>query len=332
MAFQKALRDVALLVVAIVLVCAGCGDTGSRSKQSKEQVFTHLRSLGVEVIEPGSLYSISRTDFSIIGGYSKVGNDDVKLLKNVKNVSYVVLAGTEVSDEIIDTLAGMPKLSYLDLSYTKITGKGFKSLAKLKDLDRINLSGCKIGKESLEELRGLRGVLSLFDVEADEQDMIELGKVSKDLVVSWHPLRTPDQIQITRECESKKLLLEVNPGDGDFGLKGVHFGNPKQMHIHVHFVDGVKQNDVSLLLKACHLKHVGEISFVEHSDKYNEIIANLSPVEPNCKVYINAGEYSEEEIKSLLDRNPKIRVVFGGSVTRKPPKSAFEAYGDRIAF
>lgn len=328
MALPKVYHDVALLVV-IVLMCVGCG---SGSKQSKEQVFTHLRSLGVEVIEPGSPYSTSSTNFELIGGYSKVSDDDVKLLKNVKNVSYVVLAGTDVSDEIIDTLAGMPKLTYLDLSYTKITGKGFKSLAKLKKLGRVNLSGCKIGKENLGELRGLHGVLSLFDVEADEKDMIELGKVSKDLVVSWHPPRTPDQIQITRECEAKKLLFAVNPGDGDFGLKGVHFGNPKQMHIHVHFVDGVKQSDVSLLLKACHLKHVGEISFVEGSDKYNEIIASLSPVEPNCKLYINTGEYSEEEIKSLLDRNPKIRVVFGPSCTGKPPKSAFEAYADRIAF
>jgi hypothetical protein len=86
--------------------------------------------------------------------YSKdVKNDDLKLLKEFKQLTWVACNDTPITDDGLKHVEELKGLKTLGLVNTGVTDKGLDHLKGLKRLNGLNLTGTKVTKQGIEELQ-----------------------------------------------------------------------------------------------------------------------------------------------------------------------------------
>lgn len=78
------------------------------------------------------------------------------------NITWLNLAGSQVTDAGLAALAGMPRLTSLHLERTGISDPGIAHLSGAQNLEYLNIFGTKVTDASLETLQGLANLKRLY--------------------------------------------------------------------------------------------------------------------------------------------------------------------------
>lgn len=134
--------------------------------QTEQRALKQLHSVGGEAItsadelfvqlDPiiGPEWSESILFIGFVEG-SQVGDEELKLLLDLRSVDHLNLSATKVTDAGMETLTRVRGLTSIDLSQTSITDQGVKRLASIKSLREVRLAGTKVTTDGLRELKGL---------------------------------------------------------------------------------------------------------------------------------------------------------------------------------
>ncbi|HEV3383989.1 MAG TPA: sigma-70 family RNA polymerase sigma factor [Gemmata sp.] len=93
---------------------------------------------------------------------SGVGDEGMKELKDLKNLTVLDLTDTLVTDEGMKELKVLRSLTSLNLGSTKIGNEGMKELKELKNLRHLILQGSQVMDEGLKEVKELKNLTALF--------------------------------------------------------------------------------------------------------------------------------------------------------------------------
>jgi hypothetical protein len=96
-----------------------------------------------------------RTFVKVNLGYTRTGDEELKLLKHLKYVKFLSLNRTKVTDKGLEHPKGLVDLQALDLQDTMITDKGLNHLKGLADLRSLDLDGTKATKKGVKKLKEL---------------------------------------------------------------------------------------------------------------------------------------------------------------------------------
>jgi hypothetical protein len=80
-------------------------------------------------------------------------DDDLKVLKPLKNLRKLDLEETGITDEGLKHLSGLTALEDLDLEETRVTDAGMDHLTGLKNLKRINLDDTRVTDAGVKKLK-----------------------------------------------------------------------------------------------------------------------------------------------------------------------------------
>ena len=89
-------------------------------------------------------------------------NDIQSLLPLKKQIVWLDLARTTVSDSIVGGIAQLTGLRRLSLEFTSVSDKGLQSISSLSNLRYLNLVGTKITDEGLTQIAKLKNLENLF--------------------------------------------------------------------------------------------------------------------------------------------------------------------------
>ncbi|GAC1661165.1 MAG: ribonuclease inhibitor [Flavisolibacter sp.] len=94
---------------------------------------------------------------------SQASDQDIELLLPLKKqLIWLKLAGTLITDKAMAMVASFPILMSLDLTHTQITDEGVKHLSKLYELQSLNLVGTNTGAEGLRFLGNLKKLQAIY--------------------------------------------------------------------------------------------------------------------------------------------------------------------------
>ena len=79
-----------------------------------------------------------------------------------KQIVWLDLARTTVSDSNVGSIAQLTALRRLSLEFTSVSDKGLQSISSLSNLRYLNLVGTKITDEGLKQIAGLKNLEDLF--------------------------------------------------------------------------------------------------------------------------------------------------------------------------
>lgn len=129
----------------------------------RDSELKHLRSLaGILRLSLNCQFDISDLGLKYISGLtamryldltmaSGVTSDGLKNLRNMRDLEYLILLGTEVDDEAIEHLRSLTSLKYLNLEYTHISENGAETLkGSLKESSVVHKHRAK--KEAYERV------------------------------------------------------------------------------------------------------------------------------------------------------------------------------------
>lgn len=94
-------------------------------------------------------------------GSPRVGDADLKALKEFKQLTTLALARAQISDAGLKELKELKQLTTLDLKYTKVTDEGLKELKGLNQLTKLYIGGTEVTDEGLKELKELKQLTTL---------------------------------------------------------------------------------------------------------------------------------------------------------------------------
>ena len=87
----------------------------------------------------------------------------IKLLEPIKKqVVWLKLDNTNITDENLKAIALLTNLTRLHLSNTAITDAGLAHLNTLKELQLLNLVGTPVTQKGLEQLKGLKSLREIY--------------------------------------------------------------------------------------------------------------------------------------------------------------------------
>lgn len=99
----------------------------------------------------------------VINASGKFGDKELALLAPIaKQVVWVDLSRSQITDAAADTLAKMTALERLHLENTKVSDAGLAKLAGLQNLEYLNLYGDKITDAGIAHLASAKGLKKLF--------------------------------------------------------------------------------------------------------------------------------------------------------------------------
>jgi Leucine Rich Repeat (LRR) protein len=108
-----------------------CGFTEADMREVAK--LSNLRSLGLEA--------------------NPIDDRSVIHLMQLRQLEWLNLAHTKITDDGVKAIADLPNLRELDLSCTDMTGKSLDSLANCKALRTLNVRNTQLSKEQVQELR-----------------------------------------------------------------------------------------------------------------------------------------------------------------------------------
>jgi len=108
-----------------------------------------------------------------------VSSRDIALLLPIKKqLAWLKLGNTSISDSSMNIIAQCSNLTRLQLDHTYVTDKGIKQLTPLAGLQSLNLVGTKVTAEGVMTLKGLKSMQAvyLYQTNVSRQDWSKLQK------------------------------------------------------------------------------------------------------------------------------------------------------------
>ena len=132
---------------------------------------------------------------------------ELGILKEVENLVWLHLGGTDVTDEGLPHLAGLSSLTRLHLERTKVSDAGLANLKDLQNLNYLNLYQTGITDAGLAHLEGLTGLknLYLWQTKVTEAGVEKLQKALPDckIDVGWKESEEPAEEETEEKKEEK---------------------------------------------------------------------------------------------------------------------------------
>lgn len=98
-----------------------------------------------------------------VGSGKEVSSELINQLKVVdKQVTWLDLSRSEITDEQLKVIGTLPNLTRLRLNQTKVTDTGIQHLAGLNNLESLNLYGTSVGDASLKVIEQLPALKKVF--------------------------------------------------------------------------------------------------------------------------------------------------------------------------
>jgi uncharacterized membrane protein/mono/diheme cytochrome c family protein len=129
-------------------------------EKASEAAIQKLKDLGVVVIPVAATSNYLSASF--VTAVKATDKDMQLLLPLKKQLVWLKLSDTKITDSSISLIAQFTHLTRLQLDSTGITDKGLKNLASLTELQSLNLVGTKITASGLLSLKDLKALQSVF--------------------------------------------------------------------------------------------------------------------------------------------------------------------------
>ncbi len=151
-------------------------------KADEKAIFT-LKNTGVVItpVAKGSNYLMANFVTA-----SKMSDEDIKLLLPIKKqLVWLKLGDTKITDKALPVLAECTNLTLLHLNNTNITDKGLPSLKSLTNLQLLNLVNTKVTALGIEELANLKKLQSIYVYKTNVKagDWVKLSQVFPKVMI-----------------------------------------------------------------------------------------------------------------------------------------------------
>ncbi|MGV8878498.1 MAG: c-type cytochrome domain-containing protein [Sphingobacteriaceae bacterium] len=169
--------------------------------KANEQAIQKLKDAGAVVIPVAQNSNYLAVNFVTA---PNAGDKEVSLLLGIKKqLVWLKLGSTKITDAALKTLSECINLTQLQLNYTAVSDKGLNSLKALTNLQTLNLANTKITKAGLKELHDLTQLqtLYLYQTAVDMQDWKELEKMFPKTVLDSGGYNVPTLVGDTTEVK-----------------------------------------------------------------------------------------------------------------------------------
>lgn len=146
-------------------------------EKADEKAVVALKNLGAVVIPVSKESNYLMANFVTA---PNVGDEDIKqLLPIKKQLVWLKLGDTKITDKALAVLAECTNLTLLHLNNTNITDKGLQSLKSLTNLQLLNLVNTKVTASGVEQVAGLKKLQSiyLYKTNVKAGDWLKLSKI-----------------------------------------------------------------------------------------------------------------------------------------------------------
>jgi hypothetical protein len=127
---------------------------------AEEKAIARIRQLGGLALEVAQNDPSMEVSYQQVDG--KITDEQMALLKDLKDLVSLNLRGKEVTDAQLAPLAGITSLKRLHLERTKITDQATPYLKGLVNLEYLNLYGTDVGDPSLPNLENMKKLKHLY--------------------------------------------------------------------------------------------------------------------------------------------------------------------------
>ncbi|MFO0918004.1 MAG: hypothetical protein U0872_06765 [Planctomycetaceae bacterium] len=128
--------------------------------EAEKQAIAAIKKLGGNVMEIAQ--NDARLDVAFHLADSKIGDEQLALVKNLPRTTILNLRGTDITDAGLANLKDLKGLTKLHLEKTKITDAGLEHLKGLENLEYLNLYGTQVTDAGLKQLEGLKKLKKLY--------------------------------------------------------------------------------------------------------------------------------------------------------------------------
>lgn len=158
-------------------------------------------------------------------GFLAVTDADVRaLVKEGTEIEFLILNGTDVTDESIPPLRRLPYLITLALGATQVTDSGCEDLAKIVMLEQLDLFDTEITDRGLASLQHMPRLtsLNLDGTEITDSGCQKLTQIEtlEELSLSDTSITNAGLEHLSRSTSLRQLTL-TNTAVGDAGLKSL---------------------------------------------------------------------------------------------------------------
>ena len=130
-----------------------------------EEALKALKDKGVLILPLGS--ETNYLSVSFVNARSITDRDLQLLLPLKKQLLWLNLARTNITDEGAKAIAQLTALRQLHVNYTKMSDEGIKHLTALAELNYLNLVGTKLTDKGLSYLSGMKKMKDIFVYQTD---------------------------------------------------------------------------------------------------------------------------------------------------------------------
>ena len=111
-------------------------------------------------------------------GETKVTDECLRGVKDLKAVTYVNLCGTMIGDTGCEVIGGMSGLMTLDMSYTRITSRGVRALSGNNTIRKLYINNTVVDDEACEYVCKMRSLvrLDICDTQISEDGVAFIRK------------------------------------------------------------------------------------------------------------------------------------------------------------
>ncbi|TKK65566.1 hypothetical protein FC093_19810 [Ilyomonas limi] len=128
--------------------------------KADEQVIAKLKTAGALVLPVAQTSNYLMVSFITD---TTVSTDALRLIQQLnKQIVWLKLANTNISDAALQTVEQLTQLTRLDLSNTGVTDAGLKQLTPLSNLQHLNLVNTKVTIEGITSLKNIKTLKELY--------------------------------------------------------------------------------------------------------------------------------------------------------------------------
>lgn len=130
------------------------------ASKADEKIIAQLKERGIAVSPVAINSNYLSVNFVAVDSVMAV---DLELLQSIKKqLVWLKLGNTKISDKELSLLSKLSSLTRLYLEKTNVTDKGIEQLVTLTELQYLNISATKISATGLEKLKGLKKLKQIY--------------------------------------------------------------------------------------------------------------------------------------------------------------------------
>jgi hypothetical protein len=133
-----------------------------------------------------------------------IGEDQIQMLNQVsKQVTFLKIAGSKLSDDLLEQMDNIQHLCRIDLSNNQLGARGIDFLIKHPHLESANLNNTNITKEPLQQLLSQPGLKRVYvmNTKVTAEEIEEFRKTFSEVEII-------SQFQFEKVTEAKSVFAQ----------------------------------------------------------------------------------------------------------------------------